>query len=321
MIVDHKPLSQKTDYTMTFSTTMRDDSDPGNHPASALTIQFSTKPPPPVNPPVAMAVGQNQIAVGEETTFDGSQSTGNITKYVWTITDNQDNIVEVLEGKVVNYTFSQNGRYRVTLRVIDEPSGVWDEDYIEINVTSSVNAGAIILLSSALIIAAAVGGTEVGRVALFMLLAVPVYKRKMKGKDDVETRGMVIGYVRVHPGDTFTDIKTNLGLHNGSATWHLMKLEKDGIIKSQIRGSRRLYFPANMPLPFEDGGDLHEIEKRMLHMVKSDPGMTVKVLAEELGVSSQLALYHMRKLSQKGLVSLERRGLRLKAYPPSKRAT
>jgi len=319
MIVDHKPLSQKTDYTVTYSTTIRDVSDPGKHPASALTIHFSTKPPPPVNPPVAKAVGHNQIAVGEETTFDGSQSTGNITKYVWTITDNQNNIVEVLEGKVVTYTFSQNGRYRVTLRVIDEPSGVWDEDYIEINVTSSVNAGAIILLSSALIAAAAIGGTEVGRVALFMLLAVPVYKRKMKGKDDVETRGMVIGYVRVHPGDTFTDIKTNLGLHNGSATWHLMKLEKDGIIKSQIRGSKRLYFPANMPLPFEDGGDLHEIEKRMLQMVKTDPGMTVKVLAEELGVSSQLALYHMRKLSQKGLVSLERRGLRLKVYPPPPR--
>jgi parallel beta-helix repeat protein len=321
LVVSHKPLSSKTDYVITFSTAIKDVSDSGNHPTAALTLHFSTKPPPNVNPPVAKAVGKNQILVSEQTTFDGSQSTGDIGSYVWTITDNQNNIVDVLVGMIVNYTFTHNGRYKVTLVVTDVNNGLPGIDSLEIVVTSNDNAGALILLSSALLMGALLGGTEIGRMSLFMLVAVPVYKRKNKGKEDPETRGMIKGYILVHPGDTYTDIKRNLSLNDGALTWHLMKLEKASLIKSMIRGSRRLYFPANMPLPFEDGGDLHEIEKRMLHMVKTDPGMTVKVLAEELGVSSQLALYHMRKLSQRGLVSLERRGLRLKAYPPSKRAT
>jgi parallel beta-helix repeat protein len=320
LIVTHKPLSSKTDYTISFSTAIRDVSDPGNNPAASLNIHFSTKPPPDVNPPVAKAVGHNQILVGERTTFDGSQSTGNIDSYVWTVKDNQNNIVDVLVGMIVNYTFTKNGRYSVTLVVTDDV-GRTGTDSIEIAVTSNDNAGSLLMLSAALMTAAILGGTEIGRMSLFMLVAVPVYKRKNKGKEDPELRGMIKGYILVHPGDTYTDIKRNLSLNDGALTWHLMKLEKASLIKSMIRGSRRLYFPANMPLPFEDGGDLHEIEKRMLHMVKTDPGMTVKVLAEELGVSSQLALYHMRKLSQRGLVSLERRGLRLKAYPPSKRAT
>jgi len=319
LVVSHKPLSSKTDYVITFSTAIKDVSDPGNHPTAPLTLHFSTKPPPNVNPPVAKAVGKNQILVGEQTTFDGSQSTGDIGSYVWTITDNQNNIVDVLVGMIVNYTFTHNGRYKVTLVVTDVNNGLPGTDSLEIVVTSNDNAGALILLSSALLMGALLGGTEIGRMSLFMLVAVPVYKRKNKGKEDPETRGMIKGYILVHPGDTYTDIKRNLSLNDGALTWHLMKLEKASLIKSMIRGSRRLYFPANMPLPFEDGGDLHEIEKRMLQMVKTDPGMTVKVLAEELGVSSQLTLYHMRKLSQKGLVSLERRGLRLKVYPPPPR--
>jgi len=319
LVVSHKPLSSKTDYEISFSTAIKDMSDPGNHPVSPLKVDFSTKPPPNVNPPVAKAVGKNQIQVGERVMFDGSQSTGNIDMYVWTITDNQNNIVDALVGMFVNYTFTQNGRYKVTLVVIDNTSGKSGSDSIDIVVTSNDNAGVLILLSSALIIGGILGGTEIGRMALIMLVAVPMYKRKTKGKEDPETRGMIKGYIMVHPGDTYTDIKRNLSLNDGALTWHLMKLEKAELIKSRIRGARRLYFPANMPLPFEDGGDLHEIEKRMLQMVKTDPGMTVKVLAEELGVSSQIPLYHMRKLSQRGLVSLERKGLHLKIYPPVKR--
>jgi predicted ArsR family transcriptional regulator len=43
--------------------------------------------------------------------------------------------------------------------------------------------------------------------------------------------------------------------------------------------------------------------------------MPVAVLAEQLGVSGQLALYHLRKLAQGEHLDLERVGLRLRAYP------
>jgi len=257
------------------------------------------------------------VLVGQPITLDGSQSIGNITKYVWTITDNQGRIVEVLAGKVVTHTFTKNGRYAVTLKVTDELLGLSAEDRLEIAVTSSSNAGLLIVLVGALLVSSAlIGGTEMLRVPLLTFLFAAVNRRKFRGKEDGVGRGMVLGYIKVHPGDCYMDIKRNLELNAGTLTWHLMKLEKEGIVKSRIEATRKRYYPAKMPLPMEDGGELHEIEKRLLKVVTTDPGLPTKLLAEELGVSSQLALYHIRKLSQKGLLVLERRGLRLRVYPP-----
>jgi len=46
-------------------------------------------------------------------------------------------------------------------------------------------------------------------------------------------------------------------------------------------------------------------------------GVFVSDLAAELGVSRQLALYHLRNLHRKGYITLERHGLHLIAvYPP-----
>jgi len=41
----------------------------------------------------------------------------------------------------------------------------------------------------------------------------------------------------------------------------------------------------------------------------------IAVLAEHLGVSDQLALYHLRKLAQAQRVELTRTRLQLRAYP------
>jgi len=316
LVIRHSPLRSRTDYTLTFETTLRDDSDPGNHPATPLQVLFSTKPPPNVNPPVAKAVGKHQVRAGEMVTLDGSGSTGTITRYVWTIADNQNRIVDVLVGRIVVYAFQNHGRHHVTLRVEDASTGLADEDTLEITVTS--NSNALIGLSFVAVLGAAaiLGGTEVGRVTLMMLFAT-VAPRKRNGKEEAETRGMIRGYLRVHPGDTYTAIKVNLGLNDGTLTWHLMKLGKEGIVKAQTQGTHRCYYLAGMPPPLENGGELYEIQRRMIHVVKRDPGMPVKLLAEHMGVSSQLALYHLRRLSAKNLVTLQRQGMRLRVYPPS----
>ena len=111
------------------------------------------------------------------------------------------------------------------------------------------------------------------------------------------------------------DIKRNLALNDGVVTYHLARLEKDGLVRSAIRGARKRYYPADMRIPVENGGELHEIQQRILRFVEQAPGMPVAVLAEQLGVSYQLALYHVRKLSHGHQVDLERAGLRLRAYP------
>src|SRR3972149_6730658 len=70
-----------------------------------------------------------------------------------------------------------------------------------------------------------------------------------------------------------------------------------------------------MRVPLENGGELHEIQQRLLGLVAKQPGMPVALLAEQSGVSYQLALYHLRRLVTSNHIGLERRGLRLHALP------
>jgi predicted transcriptional regulator len=124
---------------------------------------------------------------------------------------------------------------------------------------------------------------------------------------------MILGYVMVHPGDTYTDIKRNLLLSNGTLSYHLRVMERQGLIRSQTRGPRKMFFSREARVP-EDGGGLHEIQVRMFRAIAAVPGLAVKDIAGALGITSQHALYHLRALAAQGFVRLERRGLNLRCF-------
>jgi len=156
--------------------------------------------------------------------------------------------------------------------------------------------------------------TDRGRSFLSRMIFLPLYvKTRGAAVLDNELRGMIRGYVLVNPGDCYTDIKRNLQLENGELAYHLSVLEREGIIKTVTKGAKRMYYPADMPTQ-EDGGGLHEVQERLLKHIGEVPGMSVHDLAGLLGVSSQLALYHMRKLGEMGYVRFERNGMKLRAY-------
>jgi predicted transcriptional regulator len=92
-----------------------------------------------------------------------------------------------------------------------------------------------------------------------------------------------------------------------------MKLQKAGVIKTRVSGSRKRFYLVEVPVPVENGGEMHHVQQRILSAVREQPGAPVNLLAETLGLSRQLVLYHLRKLSQSGLVDLHRQGLQLQA--------
>jgi DNA-binding transcriptional ArsR family regulator len=312
------PLAVNTSYVLAVGCEALDDSDPGNPvagcPATTTEIAFRTEPAPPF----AAAVADVDVRVGVPVTFDGRGSTGAIVRYAWTIWDALESVVATLEGPVVTHTFAKTGTHTVTLQVTDM-FGRTDEYVFDVTVQAVVGVdggGWMLVLVGALATATILFTTsEPGRVALMTATSARAYGRRRKDEKDSELRGAMLYYVRVHPGDCYMDIKRNLDLNDGVVTYHLARLEKEGLIRSAIRGARRRYYPAEMRVPLENGGELHEIQQRILHFVGEAPGVPVAVLAEQLGVSNQLALYHLRKLSQGQRVELERAGLRLRAYP------
>ena len=116
--------------------------------------------------------------------------------------------------------------------------------------------------------------------------------------------------------DRHTDIKRNLGLANGTLQFHLGVLEREGIIRSQNQGTRKVFYPKGVPVP-ENGGNLHEVQLRILRAVRELPGIMTGDVAGALGISRQHALWHLRILVTKNLVRLERHGFRLQCFPPA----
>jgi predicted transcriptional regulator len=113
------------------------------------------------------------------------------------------------------------------------------------------------------------------------------------------------------------DIKRNLQLNNGTLTHHLNVLERDNLIRSKNQGTRKLFFAAGARVP-EDGGGMHEVQQQIMRHLQESGGLAVSDVAGVIGISRQLAIYHLRDMSRKGLVRIERRAFRIVAYaePP-----
>ena len=297
-----------------FTVTLRvDDGRGGSHTAtSTLTVENRA--------PTASAGADRRAWVGEDLriTAAAADPDGDRLTYRWRLVRGPSAVMSGQSGPTVGLIPQEPGEFTLQVTVSD---GFGGSDTVTVTITVELVESGWPWLLGLLLAAAFVGGFlghEPNRVKLITIFLGAAYGRRLQEDPDLEVRGMIQGYLKAHPGDTFADIKRILALNNGSVSWHLMKLEKEGVIKSHVRDGRRRYYPKDVALPMENGGELYEVQRRLLREVEKDPGLAVSLLAEKMGMSSQLALYHLRKLSEKGYVNLERKAFRLAAVPGSK---
>ncbi len=275
-------------------------------------------------PPRAEAGEDVAVLAGEEVGLDASGSTDNDpafprgARYRWTFMDGEE---VRLYGVTPGYTFTRPGRYVISLTV-EDAAGNAALDQVVVTVTAEEEfpwVPAAIGAGVALLAVAAVSSTEAGKFGLLKLLFVPLYV-KLRRKDILDHfhRGAIYGYIVVHPGDSYTDIKNNLELKNGTLTYHLDVLLREGLIKSRTSGASKLFYPASSRMP-EDGVALHGVQKMILERVEESPGISAADLASLVGVSRQLVNYHARSLAAQNLVRVERHGVRNRYYPASGR--
>jgi len=81
-----------------------------------------------------------------------------------------------------------------------------------------------------------------------------------------------------------------------------------------MHGSRKVFYPADTPVP-ENGDTRHALQIRILKALQEQPGILVADLALNLGVTRQVALYHVRSLGRANLVRLERTRVQLRVFP------
>lgn len=131
---------------------------------------------------------------------------------------------------------------------------------------------------------------------------------------DQFVRGQLYGYIRANPGDCYSSIRDNLELSNGVTTYHLDVLEQEGLICSETEGAHRRFYPVGVKV--ERSPLLHRLQKRILALLTDHAPLSQRDIAEHLGVSRQLAAYHLHRLESLGHLESRLWG-RFRRYSPA----
>jgi len=122
-------------------------------------------------------------------------------------------------------------------------------------------------------------------------------------------RGLIYEYVRGHPGSHVRAMARDLSLGTGDLQYHLLWLERHGLIKTRKGGFYRFVFPT---MVFREDQELllgvlsQETPRDILLCLIGAPQMTQGDIARALDHSQPTISWHMERLAKAGLVRKER---------------
>lgn len=185
---------------------------------------------------------------------------------------------EMNEGTSKPQTFELNLRVKPNAEsppdennAATEKSFVFDSKNSKTVATAATGIGLLITIILMLF-------TEVGKYNA-MIFFMPLYSR-LNEKDILnnEVRGEILGYLKARPGVSYSGLQSNLKLKNGTLTYHLSVLEREGHIKSKRDGVNKKFYPMGMKISQSRIDALNETQKKILEAIKTNPGLTRPIL-------------------------------------------
>ena len=147
---------------------------------------------------------------------------------------------------------------------------------------------------------------------------IPLYSRLQKDTlADDPTRQNLLRIIYAEPGANFTQLKEKLGLHNGTLAHHLHILENHKTITSHTSGRQRLFFPFGSESRINISNSLitNMTQKKIINIVKKNPGITQSMISQQLKVSRQKVNYHVNSLVSNSILKIEKQGRITRLYP------
>ena len=172
--------------------------------------------------------------------------------------------------------------------------------------------------------------TESGRYSILKLFFfLPLYSRIPHHKlMDNETRENIFKYILYHPGVPMSDIRRAVEVSQGTLYHHLMRLEKEKVVKSRIDGKKRRFYPTGDSLltyhyvhlkdsveMAEDKVFLTARQKDIIDVITRKPGINQIEIARFLNISKQVVFYHLKVLVKNKMIKTEKTGRVTKCYP------
>ncbi|MEA3199995.1 MAG: hypothetical protein QOE90_1423 [Thermoplasmata archaeon] len=136
----------------------------------------------------------------------------------------------------------------------------------------------------------------------------PLYTRLVKA--DVlgnEVRAGIHAFAAQHPGARLSEIQRGVDVTTSTLVFHLRVLEREGYLTTSREWSRRRYWvTGNVPVARREGRD---VAATLTGILAREPGLGPAAVAARLGISRQLARYHLRALERDGIVVAQGEGI------------
>ena len=144
------------------------------------------------------------------------------------------------------------------------------------------------------------------KVTVLVALVSPMLARIKSNREDMLTRGRLLGYLEANPGIHFSALRDALGLANGVTAYHLNFLESSGQIISWRDGKVRRY--AISSLTKEEVSKIkNPISGTRLAIMEvladtGNLGMSGPDIRKKLQISRQLLSHHLSELRSGGMI-------------------
>jgi DNA-binding transcriptional ArsR family regulator len=136
---------------------------------------------------------------------------------------------------------------------------------------------------------------------------------------DHARRETLLSVVRDRPGLTLRDAAEASGIPRNTATYHLNRLEKEGIVTSARQGRSRLYFAVGGEARKSHADAFaalrHDKARALALAVGDAPGMDQQALCARLGLAPSLVHWHADRLLASGVLRKEREGRHVRYHP------
>ena len=120
-------------------------------------------------------------------------------------------------------------------------------------------------------------------------------------------RRMIFNSIASYPGISFGRLMRLLELNRSTLRYHLRYLKRARKIDSRLENGRRCYFCLDETNTVrsavdQDPDTLTKTQKRMLRLIRDNPGITRKELARKTRISKSTVGYNIKKLAERNLL-------------------
>ncbi len=140
----------------------------------------------------------------------------------------------------------------------------------------------------------------------------PIVIAKIKSALENEKRRKILKIIIKNPGISLKELEELTGMNRSTLRFHLKSLEDEGWIHSVQTGKHRSFF-------LTDGDDVDpltlvksERKKQIIELLNQNGELTIKDIADKLGISYKTAHRHISQLKSMGIVKVDRGTVMLK---------